>query len=488
MDERTRTEMERNNKTTMLAHAFTAVVYIVTFLGELIAGNRGIVYTLIVAVLAAGPVIAEAYYWKKDRESGMIKHLVAIGYAVLYTFVIFTTTNSLLYVYAIPMVLIISVYNDEVYALKINIGVVLENVIVAVAGGITGGFGYRDIGSAMVEVMVVILVAVYSYFTTYTLKKNNAQKMTTIVEAKRDTETAMQGIEELSEKMKVGIDDIHTRVTALSQSSANTKSAMEQVTAGASDTAEAVQRQLEQTEAIQQRAVQVGGAAVEIRQSMEHTFEVLENGKHDIEILVGEVQESVQKGADVAAQLENLDGYITQMNSIVELIGGITSQTSLLALNASIEAARAGEAGRGFAVVATEISGMATQTKDATVHITELIENVSGAITTVVAMIREMIDGINAEKTSTENTADSFGKIRQNTFAIRDNLEQLTADIEQMEQANKEVAESVQTISAVSEEVSAHANETLEAEESNMDNLQGITELTTQLMKLTERA
>ena len=88
-----------------------------------------------------------------------------------------------------------------------------------------------------------------------------------------------------------------------------------------------------------------------------------------------------------------------QMNTIVELIKSIASQTSLLAPNASIEAARAGEAGKGFAVVATEISGMASQTNEATVHITELIENVSTAISEVVEVIYQMISGINEEKT-----------------------------------------------------------------------------------------
>ena len=65
---------------------------------------------------------------------------------------------------------------------------------------------------------------------------------------------------------------------------------------------------------------------------------------------------------------------------------------------ASGRAARAGEAGRGFSVVATEISGMATQTKDATGNIAELIQNVSGAIGEVVTVIRQMIDGIGSQR------------------------------------------------------------------------------------------
>lgn len=50
--------------------------------------------------------------------------------------------------------------------------------------------------------------------------------------------------------------------------------------------------------------------------------------------------------------------------------------------------------------MATEISGMASQTNEATVHITELIENVSTAITEVVEVIYQMISGINEEKQS----------------------------------------------------------------------------------------
>lgn len=487
MNRRNVTDQERNNKTAMCSHLAEALIITGTYIAEMLMGNRSVSYTLLVVVLAMGPVIGELYFWSRNHESGMVKHLVAQGFAVMYTVILFTATNSMVFLYVIPMVLMISVYNDPGYSIKITIGIILENIIAVFGGAMTGKFGFRDMESGLLQLLTIVLVGVYSYFTARTLGENAGQKLENIKAAQDETENILGDVSRTSQLMQEGIHEIHEKVERLQEASYTTKEAMEEVTAGAADTAEAVQKQLQQTETIGQRVELVSEAAARISERMHQTLEVLGTGNHDVETLVSEVEQSVQNSVDAADKLETLNQYIVEMNSIVELISGITAQTSLLALNASIEAARAGEAGRGFAVVASEISALATQTKEATAHITELIGNVSGSITQVVTVIRGMIDGINAEKESTGRTAASFGIIEEHTYAIRDNVERLTDNVEQLKEANQEIANTVQTISAVSEEVSAHANETLESEEQNMKHLLVIAGKSQELIALTQR-
>ena len=232
------------------------------------------------------------------------------------------------------------------------------------------------------------------------------------------------------------------------------------------------------------RFTEVAVAVEEIGNSMTLTLKALAEGKQDIEHLASEVEASVDNGTEVTEKLENLNQYMDEMNSIVELIGGITNQTSLLALNASIEAARAGEAGRGFSVVATEISGMATRTKEATVHITELISNVSNAIMEVVGVVSNMVDGINEEKTGASNAEESFESIEDNTRAIQKNADTLSRSISELQNANKEIIDSIQTISAISQQVSAHAGETMQAEEENLNVMQDVSAIMQKLAAL----
>ncbi|MBP5160337.1 MAG: methyl-accepting chemotaxis protein, partial [Lachnospiraceae bacterium] len=71
---------------------------------------------------------------------------------------------------------------------------------------------------------------------------------------------------------------------------------------------------------------------------------------------------------------------VDKINELTGTIMAISSQTGLLALNASIEAARAGEAGRGFAVVATEIGNLATQTSQAVTNISGIVDEVNSAV------------------------------------------------------------------------------------------------------------
>lgn len=488
MERRSLTDVERNNKIAMIAHVIDSSVMIMFCLLQLLSGLQTVPYVLLVAVLGMGPIVAEYVCWKKDKASPAIKHLVAIGFAVFYTVTLFTSFNNLVFAFVIPMILVISIYNDTRYSLIINIGTVLESIIVVSVGAKTGKFGYHDFDSGVIQIVIMLLIAIYSILTAKTLNENTRQKVAHVTEAQNRTESVLNDISELSEKMKDGIENIYEELEKLSQASDVTKDAMKEVSAGALETAEAVQNQLLQTEAIQNKVGVVDDAANDITENMQQTLTALENGKKNMQALVQQVDVSVENGGNVEKKLKNLDTYMEEMNSIVEIISGITSQTSLLALNASIEAARAGEAGKGFAVVADEISGMATQTNEATVHITELIQNVSSAIREVVGVIQQMIEGINEEKEGATDTAESFNSIQSNTFAIRDNIHSLADSIEELKDANHVIVDSIQTISAISQEVSAHANVTLGAEEENAQVLDKIADKMQELIQHTQRS
>ena len=76
---------------------------------------------------------------------------------------------------------------------------------------------------------------------------------------------------------------------------------------------------------------------------------------------------------------------VDKINELTGTIMEISSQTGLLALNASIEAARAGENGRGFAVVAGEVGKLSDFINDINKDINKLV----GEIDTVVHKMNE---------------------------------------------------------------------------------------------------
>lgn len=149
--------------------------------------------------------------------------------------------------------------------------------------------------------------------------------------------------------------------------------------------------------------------------------------------------------------LETLAEKSTDIGSVLDVIQSIAEQTNLLALNAAIEAARAGDQGRGFAVVADEVRILAQRTQDATGEISEMIEALQAY----------------------SNTAVKAMRLGQST--VKNNVEVA----EESRTSLSETVEVIQKISFMNEQVATAAEE-----QTNI--IQGITESTLDLNRLTE--
>ncbi len=479
-------ELARENTVAMNCHFLVCGIISIAYFVEFLKGDGTLLYVLATIILAMGPVVGEIICYKKQHDTKMIKHFVGIGYAILYTFVMFTTNNHFTFVYVIPMLIAITVYNDFKYSLPIEVGVVIVNVIQLALFFKRGIYTKADMASVEIQFFVIVLICGIQLYVSIVAEKLNQKKLAELKAEHEKTEELLTRIMDTSDKMTQQITERAQKTASLGESMQAMKESMEEVNSGSNDTAEAVQSQLNQTEEIQAMVEQVEKGTENIIDSMNQNKEAIAQGNANVGILVKQAEETVESGKKVTEELSQLDTYMSQMNSILDIINSITSQTSLLALNASIEAARAGEAGRGFAVVASEISQMAQQTKDSTVQISQLIENVSNAIQMVVEVSGSMISMIESQNETTEKTAESFTVIEKNSDNVYGQSNELAAYVTKLADANKKIIDSISTISAISEEVAAHASDTLSATESNNVIVEELAALSGQLETLAQ--
>lgn len=479
-------ELARENTVAMNCHFLVCGIISIAYFVGFLKGDGTLLYVLATIILAMGPVVGEIICYKKQHDTKMIKHFVGIGYAILYTFVMFTTNNHFTFVYVIPMLIAITVYNDFKYSLPIEVGVVIVNVIQLALFFKRGIYTKADMASVEIQFFVIVLICGIQLYVSIVAEKLNQKKLAELKAEHEKTEELLTRIMDTSDKMTQQITESAQKTASLGESMQAMKESMEEVNSGSNDTAEAVQSQLNQTEEIQAMVEQVEKGTENIIDSMNQNKEAIAQGNANVGILVKQAEETVESGKKVTEELSQLDTYMSQMNSILDIINSITSQTSLLALNASIEAARAGDAGRGFAVVASEISQMAQQTKDSTVQISQLIENVSNAIQMVVEVSSSMISMIESQNETTEKTAESFTVIEKNSDNVYGHSNELAAYVTKLADANKKIVDSISTISAISEEVAAHASDTLSATESNNVIVEELAALSGQLETLAQ--
>ncbi len=478
-------ELALANKRALQAMTAICSVISLAYLLEIFKQTRSAGYVAVVIILNILPNVIGWFIYSQDNASSIVKHVVGIGYAIMYTYVLMTTSNLLVFTYVIPMLIIISLYDDVKYITAIGIGVVIVNIIAIVVefkAGIMPNSATAEI-QGLVTVMIIIYLILVSR-TNHTFQIMRSEKLEGI---NKQTSDMLQNILNVSDKVSDTAEKLSTEMSTLKDSIDSTIDSMEQVTQGTNESANAAQDQLEQTNDISDHIDNVEKSSNIITENVGVAAQAVDNGQKNISRMTNLTKEVDAAGNDVKQVLDTFKKTTEEMNSITDIITNVASQTRLLALNASIEAARAGEAGRGFAVVATEISNLAGQTTEATENITKLINGVVSQVGNMVDTIEKLLKAGEEESKCAVETAESFDQISGTVDIIKKHTSDLDQIVGKLASANEEIVNSIQTASAVTEEVTAHATGTYEASRRNQEIVETINALVDELNRDAEQ-
>ncbi len=142
---------------------------------------------------------------------------------------------------------------------------------------------------------------------------------------------------------------------------------------------------------------------------------------NEVTSTVRQIKELSRKSAEDSNGLRVL---MDEIDKVVALIGSISEQTNLLALNAAIEAARAGEHGRGFAVVADEVRQLSSNTDRATQEIGQKIADLKLRAGDILEASRDISEASDGSELILSAFQQSFGALKEQVDAvIRDTVE-----------------------------------------------------------------
>lgn len=469
--------VQSTNKTALIGAFIINVVLAVAYLIELVKGVRTGMSYGIVAALCLVPSIISFIVYKCKAHSVAIRFVLSIGFGLLYTYAMFTTSTDLAFVYIIAFEVIMLVYVDIKLVVELGcfgLGVNIVRIVMQIMDG-----EFKDVAVTNAEIIVacILLTSVFGIMAVLKIQRINKANIEKAAFEKEQSEKLLQTTLEVAGSMTASIEMAVEETVGLNQAIEATQKAMESLVDHTNEEVEAIEAQKASTEMINEYIKGVEGAVQSIVSEVDSAEANIENSGRDMENLLKQVNISEKSGKLATEKMAGLKEYASQMQDIMKLISNVAEQTSLLALNASIEAARAGDAGRGFAVVASEIANLSSQTNSATVDIDVLIENIVMSIEEVTESMNMLLESSQMQNQYVDNTAASFEKLHSSTQSISEQVSGLKEIVDIVTDANNQVEERIERVTAIMDQVMDEANETLESCNTNMQSISNVADV-----------
>ena len=401
------------------------------------------------------PFIYKALYHKlsflRSNNHTYSYRLLYGNFVYMYLFSFFCYYKDFTYVYAILMLITISLYLST--KLVWSLGSSLFFLYMCHFLLDTSSAAY--IGNSF-AIIILIMAIICAVFVTKGLKKYNELQSSYLLSSYNESVVKNTELTNVKNRVKEDVIKIGDKIKINHQQIDNMSKSIQEVSIAIDSFATSLQDINEGTVSIQTELDNLSQLATTMSDLSKDTNHYLLSS-HDMLNVTKEKSTQVTMLSDsVNSSMTQLTSNINDIEVMVNVIKTVASQTSLLSLNASIEAARAGEAGRGFSVVAEEIRKLSDSTNESVSQIESMMHSINDSVVQTSQNIDAMKSEIGGQSSCVDHAQISLHSSKDAIEKLLTSVSGVTHGVVKVASVNKSVVDSTSSISALSEEIAAN--------------------------------
>ena len=347
---------------------------------------------------------------------------------------------------------------------------VLQFIIIAVvamvAAAVVGIIFARTLSKFFVQIRD-LLVKLSTGDLKVTVSKKLLARTDEVGEMGHASENLVMKLKEIVTKLKASAGTVYDSGNNLEEMAGQSSSAADEISRAVEDISKGAMSQAEEISNASVEVAQIGELIEQIVtnvHSLKSASDNMNRAGDTSSQTMGDLTASNDRTTaainNIGKQIDTTNTSVGQISEAASLITNITTQTKLLALNASIESARAGEAGKGFAVVATEIQNLAAQSEDAANEIQNIIDSLQAESEKTMEAMEETKGLVNEQQGKLNDTKKSFQEVSEGIEVSKAETDNINSNVESCDVAKTKIVDIISNLSAISEENAASAEET----------------------------
>lgn len=446
----------------LLMSLFLTVAYTL----EVIEGSQPPGFLIAFVTADWGAFILSLIAKKLTHGKGNLhRWVLCIGYSLFYILILSSLKNPLIFVYIIPIMTIMALYQN----FKLLLLIMAANIIGVVSFMInTSKRGLVDdnmIDSFKIVFAASIMINLAVYLLIRYLIKLNEHNVAAVTE---NLERVKETVSKVKEVSTTVVDGVNAVKEYADENRAGATSVVNDMSTIAEQTNVLTDRtfsSLEMTKEISNQVTQVSNLVEKTvalaQQSVEHASTSNEQ-LQDVMVSAREMKELASKVETILTDFKEEFGKVKTETGTINTI---SSQTNLLALNASIESARAGEAGRGFSVVADEIRNLSDGTKQSSASIMNALEILGVTSDNMTVSVERIIELIAKTAEKIETVYESVAAISSDSVVLGTNVNDINQAVGEVEASNLQLVENMNSVNDIMESIVVKIVETADSSE-----------------------